>query len=219
MMFKSEIPGLPPEPSDHEIDEPNSEVYEQKIKDTSGFQHGLECLDSGLLLEKQKILLPWGTRFIHLARWAAPDHLVRSIAWNELHWKNPILLHGLKAQHLQVVLFPYGWLDSILVWMIKSHSDVLAGKAFDRAYKQITKYVGEPVNGLIRPEKGSTCLNVEELARWEAGRVSLTLVMREAEAHENFTHGTFLHIACCLPCGLPVSEGEKRAGWEEAAEA
>jgi hypothetical protein len=156
-------------------------------------------MNKGLILEDRQILLPWGARRYHLMGVCRPDRLSQTAGWEELHWYSPQLLNGLKAHHVQIVLYPYGWLDEIWIWLERGDCPDRAHHVYEQASKHLTALFGQP--SISQPAQ--QCENFRQVNAWDWRETRLGLYVRAGELMDDYRYCTVAHIARrpegCIP--------------------
>jgi hypothetical protein len=149
------------------------------------------ALARGLLLEDRQVLLPWGARRFHLTGDCQPDRLEHHISWDELTWDEPVLLRGLKVAHVQVVLYPYGWLDEVWIWVERGNCLQAATNAYHLACDHLARLLGQP----FFPPPEEQCDTYLALAAWEWQDTRIALYLRTGDEFAGYTYCTLAHIA------------------------
>jgi hypothetical protein len=156
-------------------------------------------IDQGLFLEDHNILLPWGARRYHLIGLCRPDRLVQTAGWDEFFWHSPRLLNGLKTHLVQVVLYPYGWLDETWIWLERGESIERANAIFSHSSRHLAAIFGRP----SQSEPDQQCEIFSRLSAWEWRETRLSLFVRAGDLSDDYQFCTVAHIARrpegCIP--------------------
>lgn len=179
--------------------EPAAQAGLVSIADPLPTRAPLNSLENGLYLEDRRILLPWGARRYHLVGLCHPDRMLINPGWEELFWQPTILFNGLVALQVQVVLYPYGYLDEAWIWLERGENLTANTFTYQKALLHLNRQFGRPVEEGAHPR----CGDFLELHAWDWPRMRLGLFLRKGEMGDDFAYSVVAHIARrpdgCIP--------------------